>query len=405
MFSDESVTHTATDPAENSRSFPLAFSEYSPDADDSEVIQHLSQNTVEEYAKQLIDNAHTDYDFKTKIGILAGQSDSVLFFMVIDKHIRIRTVENLSIRQYINNIYGIAGLGFRFSRFMDNATENIGNDYETIEVAINRKNGKEEHLYSVGRRKRNNRISSHEKTEPAAITPWQGSIAVGNSLFSFSFYPSHTYIDRQRSIEPLIILCMGILFSAVTSVYVLTLLLQKRKIRDIAVRDSLTGIFNRGHFIRCLKEETDRCRRNGDTISIIMMDIDYFKHINDRYGHTTGDSVLLTFARIIQNYVRKTDIPGRVGGEEFAIALPFTGKDEAKTIADRIRARLEQESFTGPSDERFSVTVSVGIATFTPEDSLKDFLHRADQALYQAKEQGRNRIITGSAVLPGNRGQ
>jgi len=161
-----------------------------------------------------------------------------------------------------------------------------------------------------------------------------------------------------------------------------------------AITDHLTGLFNRGHFDGCLVREINRCRRYGQAASLVMLDIDDFKAINDAHGHPAGDAVLKDVGRLLNQRVRDIDIAARFGGEEFAIILPETRRMSAFVVAERIRSEIERffkrRSING---KEVAVTVSGGISSFPDDaDGARDMLARADEALYRAKRAGRNLV-------------
>ncbi len=165
-------------------------------------------------------------------------------------------------------------------------------------------------------------------------------------------------------------------------------------IRRQVVTDHLTGLYNRRHFTNRCREEIERSLRYQHPLSVLMIDIDHFKHFNDRYGHATGDRVLQAVAGVLRRALRTVDLCARLGGEEFAILLPDTPAPNAHLVAERVRETLSGYRYTGlglpPED---NVTISVGVAT-CPRDatSMEDVLELADKALYQAKSQGRDRV-------------
>jgi diguanylate cyclase (GGDEF)-like protein/PAS domain S-box-containing protein len=165
----------------------------------------------------------------------------------------------------------------------------------------------------------------------------------------------------------------------------------ERRLAELATTDELTGLSNRRHFLESGTREVERSRRSGAPLALLMLDLDNFKDVNDRYGHPTGDTVLRLFSETCAKTLRCTDIIGRLGGEEFGILLPDTDAEGAKTLAERVRQDIERTAFPSAGG-RFSITVSIGIATMTdPEDSLNDLMHRSDHALYESKRAGRNR--------------
>ncbi|MCP5277021.1 MAG: diguanylate cyclase [Thiobacillus sp.] len=161
----------------------------------------------------------------------------------------------------------------------------------------------------------------------------------------------------------------------------------------LANTDALTGLPNRRYFMAQMVSELARRQRYGHPLSLLMLDLDHFKQINDQWGHGVGDEALRQFADSVQCCLRTQDVAGRLGGEEFAILLPETAEYVARPVAERIRARLEQTPVptgNGPC----VVTVSIGVAEVRKEDSVETLMHRADAALYAAKQQGRNRVVS-----------
>jgi diguanylate cyclase (GGDEF)-like protein/PAS domain S-box-containing protein len=168
----------------------------------------------------------------------------------------------------------------------------------------------------------------------------------------------------------------------------------QHELRHLATRDSLTRVFNRGHFMELAEREILRAKRYKRKLSLIMMDLDYFKNVNDTYGHQAGDQVLIALSEICRRVTRKMDVFARLGGEEFALLLPEVSQRTAVQTAERLR---ESFALTGmeAGGEVFHVTLSMGVTEFGRDkpDTLQEMLHRADRALYQAKERGRNRVV------------
>ncbi|WP_430460205.1 diguanylate cyclase [Thalassolituus sp. LLYu03] len=157
--------------------------------------------------------------------------------------------------------------------------------------------------------------------------------------------------------------------------------------------DPLTLIANRRHFFEVAGVELARAQRYHHPLSLLLLDIDHFKNINDQYGHHAGDQVLKFFAAFYRDNLRKVDFIARFGGEEFVVLLPETGLSEAAMLADRLRSRLADERiYTMPEDKSLTITVSTGVSLFEGAgDTIQTLLSRADEALYRAKRQGRNR--------------
>ena len=164
--------------------------------------------------------------------------------------------------------------------------------------------------------------------------------------------------------------------------------------RYMSVTDALTGIFNRRHFETTLDREFLRAKRYSSDLSLAVFDIDYFKKINDTYGHLCGEDVLKEIAYIALETFRKTDIIFRYGGEEFVVILTETPIDKAIIPLERFRKAIESYPFFY-DNKGFKVTVSIGVETLNPEIYVSsDLFSNADKALYKAKQDGRNRIIT-----------
>ena len=168
---------------------------------------------------------------------------------------------------------------------------------------------------------------------------------------------------------------------------------------ELAVTDPLTGLHNRRYLETHLSGLVDKVGNRGKALTILALDIDHFKSINDNYGHDVGDRVLQEFAQRVQTEVRGLDLVSRTGGEEFIVVLPYTNTDQAQLIAERIREAVSKERFEAGGDcEPLDVTVSIGVSALDdPMDQPDDLLKRADLALYDAKRGGRNRVMFNAA--------
>lgn len=165
-----------------------------------------------------------------------------------------------------------------------------------------------------------------------------------------------------------------------------------RQLRILASTDSLTGAYNRRHFLQLLEQEMARHQRYGEPAALLMLDLDHFKQVNDHYGHAAGDSVLKFFAACARRMLRRSDHLGRLGGEEFAILLPDTDADGARELAERLRQAIAESPVESEAGS-IHYSVSIGIALFRHDDSTADsILARADHALYRAKHAGRNQV-------------
>ncbi|WP_235015203.1 GGDEF domain-containing protein [Oceanicoccus sp. KOV_DT_Chl] len=168
--------------------------------------------------------------------------------------------------------------------------------------------------------------------------------------------------------------------------------ISNEKLKELAARDSLTGVLNRGGFFETAQHLLDLCQRQKSQASFILMDLDHFKLINDTHGHFVGDNVLVHFTQSIQRLLRKSDLVGRVGGEEFAIFLPGTGIKDALQLADKIRKSIGC-SVVEIEDVTVNYTVSLGVESAESKDySIDELFKRADLKLYGAKEKGRDRV-------------
>ena len=164
-----------------------------------------------------------------------------------------------------------------------------------------------------------------------------------------------------------------------------------------ATLDALTGFYNRRQLDERIKQEVSSARRQKHDLCAIMTDIDFFKSVNDTYGHSVGDIVLKTVSKVIKSQLRDYDIAGRYGGEEFVILLPNTKQEEAKMVAERLRSAVENKkidiSKLVPEKENINVTISLGVAQYKSGDYEKILTQNADKALYKAKETGRNKVV------------
>ncbi len=163
------------------------------------------------------------------------------------------------------------------------------------------------------------------------------------------------------------------------------------KVEYLAITDALTGLYNRRRFHDILQKEFERSKRYSSPVSLLMIDIDHFKKINDRHGHLAGDHVLLEVAQIIQKNIRDVDTAARYGGEEYIVILPNTEKNDALTVAERMRTSIQNSSFQEINKD--VITVSIGIAGLPEKhiDTEDKLIRSADLALYRSKQNGRNR--------------
>ncbi|MCE2992594.1 MAG: PleD family two-component system response regulator [Alphaproteobacteria bacterium] len=161
-----------------------------------------------------------------------------------------------------------------------------------------------------------------------------------------------------------------------------------------SVTDSMTGLFNRRYFETHIRNMIEGSNFGHDNLALIMIDIDYFKKVNDTYGHQSGDAVLVQCAQILRNNLRLTDMSARYGGEEFIIVLPATCLEVGMNVAERIRQSVTESKFAIPVEPNaIDVTISAGVSSIKQGDNLESLVARADKNLYQAKEAGRNQVV------------
>ncbi len=176
--------------------------------------------------------------------------------------------------------------------------------------------------------------------------------------------------------------------------------LRHREAREAATRDPLTGAATRALLEDALEREVKLVHRHGDALALLMIDVDRFKEINDRFGHPAGDRCLVTIAECISQRIRSSDVLFRYGGEEFCVLLPRTGGRGARRLAERVRSAVD--ALRIPAGEgTVHPTVSLGVATVVPGDRAAELLARADAALYRAKRKGRNRVSAAGRSVSG----
>jgi len=205
-------------------------------------------------------------------------------------------------------------------------------------------------------------------------------------------YQNTTFIPLMSATGEVSHLCLIVYDVTDNAVHKLELETANAELAILSQTDGLTKLFNRSHWEDCLKAEFKRWTRSHNPSSLVMLDIDNFKSINDQYGHLVGDEVIKYISSVIQSHIRETDISGRYGGEEFAILLPDTSLGDAKVFAERIRAEVERATLK-INDFEVQRTISIGIAEV--DGSIKSseaWIACADSALYRSKQTGKNKI-------------
>ena len=222
-----------------------------------------------------------------------------------------------------------------------------------------------------------------------------GVVSVATAIICWKLIPKALAIpsnDEFRAKNDMLLKAQEELISA-------NLLLEQRvqertqELERIARTDALTGVLNRGGLMDRLTLEVNRCTRYNATLSILMIDLDLFKSVNDNYGHPAGDQVLIEVANILTSTCRSSDGAGRHGGEEFLIVLPETNIAKARELAERIRMAVEKHSFCVSESLNINLTCSIGVAEFHGERTLSDLLQLTDEMLYRAKREGRNKVV------------
>lgn len=198
--------------------------------------------------------------------------------------------------------------------------------------------------------------------------------------------------DVQRAIDKVWFLIIMTLFGFVIASGILSYKLAA-SFEKTAVTDGLMGIYNHKFFKQRLEQEVAKSRRYGQQTALVLLDIDFFKRVNDTYGHATGDITLKCLAKWVSDTVRTTDIVARYGGEEIAIILPFTGLAGAQEFAERLRLKISHEVVKDPGEKaEFRVTVSIGVAQWEKGVDMIELIKRTDSALYHSKRNGRNQV-------------
>lgn len=222
-------------------------------------------------------------------------------------------------------------------------------------------------------------------------------------IISYFVFGANFWLMREELSILSIVVSIMLLLGGIFAYLVGQLALQTTNdVKDIAIlqhesiTDALTGLKNRRYFDQRICEEVALSKRYKLPLTLILLDVDYFKKINDTYGHTVGDEVLTNLSKLVLEVVRDSDIVARYGGEEIAIITPNTSKAEAELLSERLRGKVEKTTvaIVGTTQEIVQVTISLGICSLSPVITDKEaLLEESDQALYLAKKYGRNRVV------------
>lgn len=234
------------------------------------------------------------------------------------------------------------------------------------------------------------------------VTPFKRVVGLFYLLFSLLLLPRGLYfILYPEALEFTVTPIQGMTYTSLLLLTIFSLstflLLMKeesdKKLKALARTDFLTGLNNRQYFLASVSVAFERHRREKISCSVLFMDVDHFKSVNDTYGHAFGDEVLKFVSTVISAAVRGYDVPCRFGGEEFAAFIDNANPDVGVIVAERIRKQMKEASFAEHPDFRFSI--SVGVVTGVPRegDTINTFIDQADEALYEAKEKGRDRVV------------
>ena len=249
------------------------------------------------------------------------------------------------------------------------------------------------HRQHVAARKRE---LDRDKAMRLAFLQVQQQVAINSQLLTETRQENSALSQLRQQLErqqrvlfgALVLLALGL---AGVAMLLRRMQRQQRKLRELAAVDPLTGIANRRQSFKLAERLLASCQRRGAPFALIMLDLDHFKAVNDRYGHAIGDQLLCHAAQALELAVRRQDVVGRAGGEEFVIFLPDTGLDAAALVAERCRQAIAVEA----TERNISCTASLGLAVASYGlQSLDQLMAQADAALYRAKQQGRNQVVT-----------
>ena len=314
---------------------------------------------------------------------------------------------------YLSRLYAITKNMSSKMRFQDlmNILKNFIEDnffFSKFQIVILDKEGKTNTVYEIGKEyKKDVKLDAflQDLTSSSAKSRKHSFLESSNDLFKFGLHENVINILAiplvVRKDTVAVFLIENIKKEEIDTFLILAgqVTLQIERIRlfasveKLSITDGLTKTYLRRYFTERLEVETLRSKEYGSELSFIMIDLDYFKKCNDKFGHLVGDTVLRETADILKHNLREIDIVARYGGEEFCALLPETDKDGALIVAERIRKSVEEHTINA-YDESVNITVSIGVTSFVKEgnDSAKELVERADKALYEAKNLGRNKV-------------
>lgn len=316
---------------------------------------------------------------------------------------------NHRLNDYQGNLIGVTGVGLQLTS-VGRMLHSFEQEHDKIVYLVDKEGTIQVHSNqrlvlkkNIHHREGMGQIASDLLANPSTTTVREYRRDDKNLLVMATYIPEfdwflmveHDQTRGMREIENNFIRNLLIGLAVTVLVIIINILMVnffQSKLEHMAITDELTGLANRRFFIWQAKKEMARASRSDQPLSLLMMDIDHFKDVNDTYGHDVGDQVLKKLSNLLQSTLREGDQSGRMGGEEFAVLLPQTTSESAWNVAERIRALVE-DLFIPTEQGTCSVTVSVGVAT--RQETTQDFDHlmrSADKALYQAKAKGRNRV-------------
>ncbi|MCK9365227.1 MAG: CHASE domain-containing protein [Syntrophales bacterium] len=324
-----------------------------------------------------------------------------------------------------DNIRGFALGAFRVGDVVERALTYL--DPEGIDVYLydNSAQGKERFLYfHPARTGQTTDLLRNEKAVPDGSLKIARTLKVADREWQVLCVATPAYVARGMTWQPWGVLLAGLLLSGLLSGFLPVVARRAEKIansnkllqqeitvrksveealqksenryRELSIVDGLTQLYNSRHFYFQLKIELDRSNRYGQPLTLLLLDLDNFKHFNDAYGHVAGDQVLMRLGQVVKRCLRETDFAYRYGGEEFTILLPMTTSADGAVTAERIRTEFKKETFSPAPGQDVHKTVSIGLAQYRTAEEMKAFVHRVDQLMYQAKKEGRDRFCSES---------